>query len=66
MSAFRRGPNPGSRPHGRRPRKGYLLQVERLEDRTLPAGSTLATAAPIPPTGVIAETIGSPGQADFF
>ncbi len=52
----------------RRPR--YRLEVERLEDRTLLAGNSLgdglATAMPINPTDVVAESLATPAEVDFF
>jgi hypothetical protein len=40
--------------------------VELLEDRTVFAAHTLATAAPIPPNGMLTDTVAAPGQADFY
>src|SRR5262245_5269824 len=41
-------------------------RVEQLEDRTLPAGNSLASAVPINPSGAIADQISAPGETDFF
>src|SRR4051812_47846477 len=41
-------------------------RVEQLEDRTLPAGNSLATAVPINPSDAIADQISTPGEMDFF
>ncbi len=40
--------------------------MERLEDRTLPAAHSLATALAISPTGSAADDIGAAGVPDYF
>src|SRR5262245_16457795 len=48
----------------RRPR--CQLLVERLADRILPAGASLATALAISPSAVAGDDLRTPGEVDFY